>query len=258
MLIRSTWTLTTEEPVSLPKAYGLELVKLLHSRLGIEMGSEDIPSTSFSGIVGQCRSSKEFLMFEPRDFYQLSLNGLQEESSKVIADLDLGDRLQFLGAEFAVVEREDEMNSYEELYHRHVADEPDPVRRFDLKFLTPTTFSQNRLYLPLPLPTLMFRSWLERWNHFAPVYLGGDELIGYLGEAIAVNRHRISTRTIQIHNSYIPGFIGDVSLKTRSRIDPLLANVANLLTQYSLYCGTGSKTRLGMGSTSITTVTRDS
>ncbi|MEM8717427.1 MAG: CRISPR-associated protein Cas6, partial [Cyanobacteria bacterium P01_G01_bin.4] len=93
MLIRSKWTLTTDEPVSLPRSYGLELVKLLHSRLGIEMGSEEIPSTSFSGIVGQCRSSKEFLTFEPGDFYRLSLNGLQESSSKAIAELELGDHL---------------------------------------------------------------------------------------------------------------------------------------------------------------------
>lgn len=31
--------------------------------------------------------------------------------------------------------------------------------------------------------------------------------------------------------------------------DPLLANVANLLVQYAGFCGTGMKTRLGMGHT---------
>ncbi|NEQ34737.1 MAG: hypothetical protein F6K04_27920 [Leptolyngbya sp. SIO4C5] len=48
MLIRSTWTLTTDAPLSLPKSYTLELAKLLHSRLGFEMGSETVPSTAFS------------------------------------------------------------------------------------------------------------------------------------------------------------------------------------------------------------------
>ncbi len=63
MLIRSSWTLTTDTTVSLPKSYGLELSKLLHTQLQIEMGSEATPSTTFSGILGHCRTSKEFVTF---------------------------------------------------------------------------------------------------------------------------------------------------------------------------------------------------
>ena len=249
MLIRSSWTLTTDTTVSLPKAYGLELSKQLHTQLQIEMGSEATPSTTFSGVLGHCRTSKEFVTFEPGEFYQLSLSGLQEPSSKAIASLDLGDQLQFLGARFNIVNREDEVTSYETLYHEYVASEPDPVRQFDLRFATPTAFSQSKLYLPLPVPTLMFRSWLERWNHFAPVYLGGDDLVGYFGEAIALSHHRIQTRSFQVHSSRISGFTGSVSLRVLSRADPLLANVAHLLLRYASFCGTGAKTRLGMGHT---------
>lgn len=247
MLIRSNWTLTTDTSISVPKSYGLDLVKSLHSQLHIEMGSESIPSTTFSGIVGQCSTSREFVTFQPGEFYQLSLSGLQESSSKAIATLDLGTQLQFLGATFNISDRNDDITSYEALYHEYVANEPEPVRQFNLSFTTPTAFSQNRLYLPLPVPTLMFRSWLERWNHFAPVYLGGDELIGYLGEAVALSRHRIQTRPFQVHNSYITGFTGDVSLRVLARVDPLLANIAYLLVQYSIFSGTGTKIRLGMG-----------
>lgn len=251
MLIRSTWTLTTESSVSLPKSYTLELVKLLHNRLHIEMGSEAIPSTTFAGLLGRCSTSKEFISFQPGEFYQLSLSGLQESSSKAIADLDLGEQLQFLGTTFNIINREDEITTYEALYHEHVANEPEPTHRFDLQFSTPTAFSQNRLYLPLPVPTLMFRSWLERWNHFAPVYLGSDDLIGYLGEAVALSRHRIQTRSAQVYNSRIAGFTGEVSLRVLSQADPLLTNVAHLLIQYSHFAGTGTKTRLGMGYTTV-------
>lgn len=249
MLIRSTWTLTTDTPLFLPKSYTLELAKLLHSQLGIAMGSEAVPSTAFSGLIGNCSASKEFVTFQSGELYQLSLSGLQENSSKAIADLDLGEQLQFLGAAFKITERVNDITSYEALYHEQVANEPEPVRQFDLRFVTPTAFSQNRLYLPLPVPALMFRSWLERWNHFAPVYLGSDDLIGYLSEAIALSRHRIQTRSAQIYSSYITGFTGHVSLRTLSRIDPLLTNVANLLVQYAQFSGTGTKTRLGLGLT---------
>ncbi|UBF28008.1 CRISPR system precrRNA processing endoribonuclease RAMP protein Cas6 [Kovacikia minuta CCNUW1] len=251
MLIYSTWTLTVPEPMVLPRAYSLEFVKDLHRRMGLELGSEGIPTTTYSGILGRCSASKDFLTFHPEEFYTLSLAGLQERSAKAIANLDLSSILEFLGVTFTVVNREDEVTSYETLYQTLVAAEPEPVRRFQLEFLTPTAFAQNRSHLPLPVPTLMFRSWLERWNHFAPVYLGSEELIGYLGEAIALSRHELKTRSFQVHSGKVTGFTGNATLQILSRTDPLLANVANLLIQYAQFAGTGIKTRLGMGQTKI-------
>ncbi|MFM6402287.1 CRISPR system precrRNA processing endoribonuclease RAMP protein Cas6, partial [Planktothrix sp.] len=98
---------------------------------------------------------------------------------------------------------------------------------------------------------LMFRSWLDRWNHFAPIYLGGDELIGYLSRLIKLQKHQLKTRNFQLPRGYLPGFTGQITLQVPSRIDPLLANVAHLLVNYATFAGTGVKTRLGMGKTSL-------
>ncbi|MBO3464262.1 CRISPR system precrRNA processing endoribonuclease RAMP protein Cas6, partial [Aetokthonos hydrillicola] len=179
MLICSNWTLTVDQPTVLPRFYYLELVKLLHNKLGLEIGSETIPSVSCSGICGSYTISRDFLTFQPEEFYQLSLCGLQETAAKAINSLNLEDSLEFLGAKFNVINREDTITSYEELYTNLVANEPEAIRRFDLRFITPTAFTQHGVTLPLPIPTLIFRSWLERWNNFAPIYLGGDELIVY-------------------------------------------------------------------------------
>jgi CRISPR-associated endoribonuclease Cas6 len=251
MLIRSTWTLTTKETAVLPRSYGLELVKELHRRLGLELGGEVIPSVTSSGLMGYSSSSGDFVSFHPEEFYHLSLCGLQESSAKAIASLNLSSSLEFLGAKFNVINREDETTSYEQLYTTLVANEPEPVRRFDLHFITPTAFAQQGVHLPLPVPALMFRSWLERWNHFAPVYLGSDELIAYLSQYIMLKRHQIKTRSHQLHRGYVNGFIGDVALQVLNRADPLLANVANLLVHYAQFAGTGVKTRLGMGQTQV-------
>jgi CRISPR-associated endoribonuclease Cas6 len=266
MLIRSTWTLTVSEPTTLPRSYGLKLVKDLHQRAAsqmpqgshLEMGNETIPSVTCSGILGKATGSGEFVTFDPNEFYQLSLCGLQEAASKAIASLtfessnpDLPPTLELLGAKFNIVNQDDEITSYESLYHTLVAAEPEPEKRFDLKFTTPTAFSQNRIYLPLPLSSLMFRSWLERWNHFAPVYLGSDELVHYLSESIAVSRHNIQTRSFPVHSGRVTGFVGTVTLQILSLPDPLLANVANLLIHYAQFAGTGMKTRLGMGQTLV-------
>lgn len=252
MLIRSTWTLSLSDAAILPRSYQLELIKRLHERMGLEIGNETIPAISYSGIIGYCSAAKDFLTFHPDEFYSLSLCGLREESSKVISSLNLSSSLEFQGAKFDVINREDEITSYESLYTTLVANEPEPIKEFGLQFTTPTAFAQQRLQLPLPVPVLMFRSWLERWNHFAPVYLGGSELIGYLGDAIALSRHRIQTRSFQVHRGYVNGFTGEVTLKASNRTDPLLANVANLLIHYAQFAGTGMKTRLGMGQTNIT------
>ncbi|MDM3846568.1 MAG: CRISPR system precrRNA processing endoribonuclease RAMP protein Cas6 [Aphanizomenon gracile PMC638.10] len=251
MLINSTFTLSVPASTILPRPYGLELIKQLHQKLNLEMGNEIIPSVSYSGITGYYISSRDFVTFHPEEFYQLSLSGLNETSAKAISHLQLGDSLEFLGAKFNIINREDEITSYEELYTALVGNEPEPLRRFDLQFITPTAFSQAGSNLPLPLPTLMFRSWLERWNNFAPVYLGGDELIAYLSNAVVIKNHKIQTRSYQLYKGYVNGFIGDVTLQVLNRAGPLLANVANLLVQYARFTGTGIKTRLGMGQTIV-------
>ncbi|MEB3887256.1 CRISPR system precrRNA processing endoribonuclease RAMP protein Cas6 [Lyngbya sp. CCY1209] len=249
MLIRSTWTLTVSEPMTLPRSYGLELVKQLHHKLGLEIGGDIIPDTSFSTIRGRCWGAGDFITFQPEEFYRLTFSGLQEKSSKAIASLDLSDGLEFLGTKFSVGDRQDQIASYEQLYTTLVANEPEPIREFQLQFTTPTAFAQQSIKLPLPVPGLMFRSWLKSWNNFAPIYLGGGELIGYLANAIAIKRHRISTQLFRIGKDSATGFVGEVTLKALYKTDPLLANVANLLVQYAQFSGTGIKTRLGMGQT---------
>lgn len=249
MLIRSTWQLSVTEPIALPRSHHLSLVKDLHNRLDIRMGEEQIPSTTFSGILGFYDRNGDFVTFLPDQVYTLTLSGLQESSSKAIADLDLGETLDFLGASFVISDRQNEITTYENLYTELVANEPEPIRRYELYFATPTAFAQNRTHLPLPVPSLMFRSWLERWNHFAPVYLGGDDLIAYLTSYVTVTRHQIKTSTIRIHQGQCTGFTGQVTIQAIGRVDPLLINVANLLVNYAAFSGTGIKTRLSMGYT---------
>ncbi len=254
MLIRSTWTLTLSEPATIPRAYGLELVKDLHRRMNLPMGEEKIPTVTYSRILGYYSGSQEFLKFNTDHFYQLSLCGLQERSAKAISNLDLSPCLELFGAKFNIVNREDETNSYESLYQTLVAIEPEPNTRLKLKFLTPTTFAQQRTNLPLPIPLLMFRSWLERWNYFAPVYLGGDELLTYLSDSIALKSHKIQTQLFSLPHGYVNGFTGYVTLQILRNTEPLLVNVANLLVAYAQFSGTGMKTRLGMGKTEIMTM----
>ncbi len=250
MLIRSRWNFTLAAPATLPKTYRLELVKELCRRMEIDR-VDVVTNLSFSGILGEVDTHRDFISFSGDRPYHIILSGLDATASKAIADLDLSDGLELFGAKFQQRDRTDETTTYEQLYTTCVANEPEPNYSFDLEFHTPTAFSQRIISLPLPVPASLFRSWLLRWNHFAPIYLGSDELISYLTEYTFIRRHRIRTRSFPLPKGYVNGFIGEVSLQILRRSDPLLANVANLLMSYAPFAGTGVKTRLGMGHTSV-------
>ncbi|REJ42950.1 MAG: CRISPR system precrRNA processing endoribonuclease RAMP protein Cas6 [Microcystis flos-aquae TF09] len=251
MLIISHWTLQVANTTLLPCSYPLELVKLLHNKLGLEMGTEKITSVSCSTLCGLYKTSGDFFIFQPGEIYRLSLAGLQEKASRAIKAIELKESIKFLGTQFNIIEREDKITSYEKLYTDLIANEPESPKQFNLQFFTPTAFAQNRTILPLPVPTLMFRSWLEKWNHFAPIYLGGDELIAYLDNAFFLKQHKIQTRRVYLQQSSVSGFVGYLTLKAFNHTDPLLLNIANLLIEYARFSGTGIKTRLGMGQTNI-------
>jgi CRISPR-associated endoribonuclease Cas6 len=251
MLLRSTWLLKPVTNQTMPHTYSVELVKFLHGKIGLKFGDGEVPNTTLAGFLGKYRKSDGFITFYEDELYQLQLTGLQESASKAIAAFDLETSFDFLGARFDVCDRQQETTTYEDLYQTCVASEPEPTRQFKLCFATPTAFAQDRLHLPLPIPIFLFRSWLERWNHFSPIYLGGDELLQYLQSSVALSRHRIETRSHFIHQGRIPGFTGDVTLSVLGKADPLLAQVAHLLVQYGEFAGTGVKTRLGMGFTTL-------
>jgi CRISPR-associated endoribonuclease Cas6 len=249
-LIRATWVVSMEQETILPRTYGFALVQELHSKMKLALGDAEIPNVTFAGLIGKTKGVEDFVALEPDTEYKLILSGLDDVAVQAIEALDLTDTLDLLGAKLRLVRQPDDCTSYEQLYEVAVLNEPEPRSHYDLKFLTPTAFSQNRRYLPLPVPRLLFRSWLERWNHFAPVYLGGDELLEYLDSTVALQHLRIQTRQIAVQQSRIPGFVGTVNLRLFLK-DPLLNNIAELLLAYSQFCGTGIKTRLGMGATEL-------
>ncbi|MEO0808069.1 MAG: CRISPR system precrRNA processing endoribonuclease RAMP protein Cas6, partial [Cyanobacteria bacterium J06643_4] len=231
MITRVDWVLRPVNAVTLPRSYRLALIKDLHARMGLTLGGEQIPSTRFAGLVG-ARAQGDYVTFAADQFYHLSLSGLSEASAKLVSELDIGEEIACVDGRFVVCERSQQSTTYEVLYQQQVASEPTPQYRHQLKFTTPTAFSQRRLYLPLPIPELMLRSWLTSWNEFAPVYLGGDELIGYLSEVVAISRHRLQTTSMPIYKGWVTGFTGDVTLTLLKRTDTLLTQVVSLLVAY--------------------------
>jgi len=127
----------------------------------------------------------------------------------------------------------------------------DDVRQWQMEFVTPTTFHQNGMDMPLPLPALVYGSLIQAWNTFSPIPLP-VHIGGFIDQAIGIARHRITTRMVQFGKmEQHVGFVGTVNYMvkptlTAEELHPYVS-ILNLLTQFAFYTGVGIRTTVGMG-----------
>lgn len=124
-------------------------------------------------------------------------------------------------------------------------------KNVQFRFLTPTSFRQGTLDLPLPLPRLIFKSYQQRFEAFYQVAFSPDfdqQIEQYVG--IAKMRH-LNSAVIHTKQIRSLGFTGEVTCIIHPKAPPELGFQVNLLTEYAVFCGTGKKTVLGMGQTLV-------
>lgn len=112
---------------------------------------------------------------------EVALSALVHEHLTPGAVLQIGEA----GFEVQAVARSGEedpwaaVSSYKDLYNGLLDVIADPPFKTTLTFESPTTFRSDGANLPLPVPRFVFRNYYEKWNRYAPIFLGED-----LGEAI--------------------------------------------------------------------------
>lgn len=122
-------------------------------------------------------------------------------------------------------------------------------RTISLKFLTPTSFGRGDVDLPLPIPRLVFQSYLKRFQEFHSYEFLPDlleQIDFYTGIA---HLDRLRTDTIKTKRITLRGFVGDVSFEISKKSPPDLIWQMQLLADFAFFCGTGKKTTVGMGQT---------
>ncbi len=154
--------------------------------------------------------------------------------------------------------------TFTDLAQAHLLGEGRPAREVALQFASPTTFRRTggeasladgggRAYriaghnVPLPLPGLVWESYLQRWNAFAPLALP-LEVRRYAEECLAVAGYHL--RTVRVESGAVRevGFLGTCRYRTLVP-DPYWMRLVHLLAAFAFYAGTGRHTAWGMGQT---------
>ena len=132
-----------------------------------------------------------------------------------------------------------------ELIDRYMA-KLSPRREVTMRFLTPTAFKSNGVYVNIPSVRLVIQSLMLKWQEFADEYsLTDPEVLEHLTSHTAIKRYSLSSASYQLKGVRIPAFTGSMTFSVKG--PEQLARLMNLLMSFGGYSGVGIKTALGMG-----------
>lgn len=122
-------------------------------------------------------------------------------------------------------------------------------RQINLKFFSPTTFrSKGKRNIILPLPSMVFGSYLARWKAFSHVSLP-PLLDKSLENGVIVGRYTLKSNILHFNSYQETGFEGACTFIIENSVPEEEVRAMNALADFAFYCGTGAKTTMGMGQT---------
>lgn len=269
MLVSLVLTLTTDKPVRLPAHLGranysatLERLTLFDTDLGPDIhDAEGAKPLTCSSLFGNIEYRGRDAQYRRGERYWMRLTGLNERVSQTLLSAlweNKPTEWQLAGHTFQVVDAFchpqhhpwSGSTTYEALAERHLLGESTAqhMNEVTLEFASPTAFKSKELQVPLPLPSLVFGSLVDRWNHFSPVAL--PEQVRNFGElAVEVNQFDLRSVMVEQKNKSLrAGAMGTASYRAHYQ-DRYWLGLYQLLADFALFSGVGIQTATGMGQT---------
>ncbi|MCC7495842.1 MAG: CRISPR system precrRNA processing endoribonuclease RAMP protein Cas6 [Fimbriimonadaceae bacterium] len=127
------------------------------------------------------------------------------------------------------------------------------VGRWTLRLHTPTTFRSHEADLPLPVPEKLARSWLKRWQLWAPPALAtlDDDLPRRIDRGLSVVDFQLRYERHGDGRYPLGGCVGEVVLQAGRSLDPADGAAFDTLARFAFWAGTGRESLRGMGVTSV-------
>lgn len=123
---------------------------------------------------------------------------------------------------------------------------PQTTPALTLRFVSPTSFRQQRHVQPFPLPHTVFSGLQKRWNKFAPNRFALPRIDW---QSFAAS-YDLKTRSVYLKGKPQVGAEGRVTYRFT---DPEQARIAHQLAHFANFAGVGRKTAMGMGQTRLKT-----
>jgi len=266
MLTSQVITLKSTKDFKVPTSLGfalnalfLELVKKIDYKFSekIHNISENKPYTVSNLLGGKLYINEGLINISNAETYNWKITGLNDEVSVFLQEKfipSLPETLKVAGAELKVIDINNnamaKTTTYADLYQAHFTTDTNDNSLIELEFLTPTAFKINGLTVPLPIPKAIFTGYINKWNNFCDINLGENETLDQIETYLALKSHFIKTSYGFIkNNAKFTGFVGKVNLKLRKNCPEHILKIVNMLSEYSLFCGTGARTSLSYGQT---------
>ena len=141
-------------------------------------------------------------------------------------------------------------------YHQLI-DTPRTETQMQIHFDSPTSIPRGQgkhHETSINLPWF-YRSWIYKWNTFAPMWIQQDKLLEFVENRAGMTAVDFKNGTLYFRTRQITGLVGTCTYKFFMEEvfpdpdDLNMLRLANLLADYAFYCGTGYKTTTGMGQT---------
>ncbi len=147
--------------------------------------------------------------------------------------------------------------------YRKIAEEAKPVKKFQVRFRTPTYFRwlpppsarkqpPSYRFMPLPIPMSMFSNLCRLWNAFSDVEIPCEDFLEWVeGGGIAVSGVQIRTERVYEHpttEKWAVGFVGTAFYSLPDdTFDPKHARLVDALMRFAEYGNVGGNRTAGFG-----------
>jgi CRISPR-associated endoribonuclease Cas6 len=181
-----------------------------------------------------------------------SLHWLRDDCAAPTDRLGVGSRVRLGGRGFTLRSVSPAMTGYAALADRVAS-------RADMWFQSPTYFSRNGRFYPLPDPVLVFRGLAARWNaRQADVSTSlPEELLRQLTSVVAISAYQLQTTRVAVgageRGAERPAFTGWARFAVPRGAEEAARRAFAALVGFAEFAGVGAMTTHGLGAVSAET-----
>ncbi|SNR65883.1 CRISPR system precrRNA processing endoribonuclease RAMP protein Cas6 [Desulfurobacterium atlanticum] len=210
-------------------------------------------------LLHEIKGFKPFTLYSPlffsdseetTDFIPLEITFLDDElfSKTTTAVILYGNRKELkLGNVVLKVLRGFKIEENDVISFEKLLENSEPNRDLIMDFVSPTTFKRGKFDYPIPVPELIFKSLLKKWNVFSSVKLDYKEFLEKVGRDVHISGCWIKTYKFEFSSlKKITGFKGRVFLFNSSK-DENFRKTVQALVNFATFSGVGRKTTMGFG-----------